>query len=81
MSATEQSIHDHGAGHSDPVDRSGPPLVDMRDISIAFGGIHAVDGATIDLPAELSGFANVTAAARAGVSCRGPWSVGLTAPG
>src|SRR5271165_2030044 len=25
------------------------PLVDMRDISIAFGGIHAVDGASIDL--------------------------------
>ena len=54
MSATEQSIHDHGAGHSDPVNRSGPPLVDMRDISIAFGGIHAVDGATIDLyPGEV----------------------------
>ncbi|EAS49601.1 ATP-binding protein, ABC-type xylose transporter [Aurantimonas manganoxydans SI85-9A1] len=54
MSATKQSIHDHGAGHSDPVDRSGPPLVDMRDISIAFGGIHAVDGATIDLyPGEV----------------------------
>jgi D-xylose transport system ATP-binding protein len=30
-------------------DRGGPPLVEMRDISIAFGGIHAVDGVTVDL--------------------------------
>ncbi|WP_244639996.1 ATP-binding cassette domain-containing protein [Aureimonas glaciei] len=47
-------ITDHGPGHSAPVDRSGPPLVEMRGISIAFGGIHAVDGASIDLyPGEV----------------------------
>lgn len=34
----------------------GPPLVEMRDISIAFGGIKAVDGASIDLyPGEVVG--------------------------
>src|SRR5438046_6540595 len=31
------------------VDASGTPLVEMRDISISFGGVHAVDRATIDL--------------------------------
>ncbi|MEF2552527.1 ATP-binding cassette domain-containing protein [Aurantimonas sp. A2-1-M11] len=52
MSATQESIPAHAAG--DGVDHSGPPLVDMRDISIAFGGIHAVDGATLDLyPGEV----------------------------
>ncbi|HSG86531.1 MAG TPA: ATP-binding cassette domain-containing protein [Candidatus Limnocylindrales bacterium] len=30
---------------------SGPPLVEMRDIKVAFGGVHAVDGVTIDLRA------------------------------
>ena len=30
------------------------PLIDMEDISIAFGGIRAVDGASIDLfPGEV----------------------------
>jgi D-xylose transport system ATP-binding protein len=34
----------------------GPPLVEMRDISIAFGGIKAVDHASIDLfPGEVVG--------------------------
>src|ERR1700733_7113066 len=28
---------------------SPPPLVEMRDISLAFGGVHAVDRASIDL--------------------------------
>jgi len=28
---------------------SGPPLVAMRDISVAFGGVHAVEDAAIDL--------------------------------
>jgi D-xylose transport system ATP-binding protein len=33
-----------------------PPLVEMRDISIAFGGIKAVDHATVDLyPGEVVG--------------------------
>ncbi|MEN8873974.1 MAG: sugar ABC transporter ATP-binding protein, partial [Pacificibacter sp.] len=30
-------------------ERTGTPLVEMRDISIAFGGIHAVDGVSLDL--------------------------------
>jgi D-xylose transport system ATP-binding protein len=31
------------------MDASPAPLVDMRDISLAFGGVHAVDRASIDL--------------------------------
>ena len=32
------------------------PLVEMRDIRIAFGGVHAVDGVTVDLyPGEVVG--------------------------
>ena len=30
-------------------DRSGTPLVEMRNMSIAFGGVHAVEDATVDL--------------------------------
>ncbi|MEM9999616.1 MAG: ATP-binding cassette domain-containing protein [Pseudomonadota bacterium] len=38
------------------VDRSGTPLVEMRDISIAFGGVKAVDHVTVDLfPGEVVG--------------------------
>ena len=38
------------------VDRSGTPLVEMRDISIAFGGVKAVDHVSIDLyPGEVVG--------------------------
>ncbi len=38
------------------IDRSGPPLVEMRDISISFGGVHAVDNVSIDLwPGEVVG--------------------------
>jgi len=38
------------------VDRSGKPLIEMQDISIAFGGIRAVDHASIDLyPGEVVG--------------------------
>ncbi len=37
-------------------DRSGTPLVEMRDISISFGGIKAVDHVSIDLyPGEVVG--------------------------
>ena len=37
-------------------DQRGRPLVEMRDISVAFGGIKAVDGASIDLyPGEVVG--------------------------
>ena len=38
------------------IDRSGTPLVEMRDISISFGGIKAVDHVSIDLfPGEVVG--------------------------
>ena len=38
------------------VDRSGPPLVDLRDISISFGGVRAVDRVSLDLyPGEVVG--------------------------
>lgn len=38
------------------VDRSGTPLIEMEDISIAFGGIKAVDHASINLyPGEVVG--------------------------
>ena len=55
MSTTMDAITDHGpAHHHSTVDRSGTPLIDMRDISIAFGGIHAVDHASLDLyPGEV----------------------------
>lgn len=37
-------------------DRTGVPLVEMRDIRIAFGGVHAVDGVSVDLyPGEVMG--------------------------
>jgi D-xylose transport system ATP-binding protein len=37
-------------------DRSGTPLVELRDIRVAFGGVHAVDGVTVDLyPGEVVG--------------------------
>ena len=36
--------------------RDGPPLVEMRDIYVAFGGVHAVEDVTIDLyPGEIVG--------------------------
>ena len=32
----------------------GQPLVEMRDIRVSFGGVHAVDGVSIDLyPGEV----------------------------
>ena len=32
------------------------PLVEMRNVSVAFGGVHAVDNVTIDLyPGEVVG--------------------------
>jgi D-xylose transport system ATP-binding protein len=35
---------------------SGPPLVELRNIRVAFGGVHAVDGVTVDLlPGEVVG--------------------------
>jgi len=38
------------------VDRSGTPLVEMRDVSVAFGGVKAVDHVSVDLyPGEVVG--------------------------
>ena len=38
------------------VDRSGTPLVEMKDICISFGGVHAVDHVSVDLyPGEVVG--------------------------
>ena len=38
------------------VDRSGTPLVELKDISIAFGGVKAVDHVSVDLyPGEVVG--------------------------
>jgi D-xylose transport system ATP-binding protein len=37
-------------------ERTGPPLAELRDIRVAFGGVHAVDGVTVDLyPGEVVG--------------------------
>ena len=33
------------------IERSGPPLVEMRNISVSFGGVHAVENVDIDLHA------------------------------
>jgi D-xylose transport system ATP-binding protein len=44
------------APRTQPIDTSGPPLVEMRNIRVAFGGVHAVDDVTIDLyPGEVVG--------------------------
>ena len=46
------------------VDRTGTPLVELRDISISFGGIKAVDHVTVDLfPAKSWAFWATTARA------------------
>ena len=38
------------------IDRSGTPLVELRDIRVAFGGVHAVEGVSLDLyPGEVVG--------------------------
>jgi D-xylose transport system ATP-binding protein len=38
------------------IDRSGTPLVELRDIRVAFGGVHAVDDVSVDLyPGEVVG--------------------------
>ena len=38
------------------IDRSGTPLVELRDIRVAFGGVHAVRDVTVDLyPGEVVG--------------------------
>ena len=50
------TTHTHGHKHPTEVPRSSPPLIEMRDISIAFGGIKAVDHASVNLyPGEVVG--------------------------
>ena len=44
------------ADHRRPAAGTDVPLVELRDIRVAFGGVHAVDGVTIDLyPGEVVG--------------------------
>jgi D-xylose transport system ATP-binding protein len=44
------------AAPAPPVDRAGVPLVEMRNIRVAFGGVHAVEDVSIDLyPGEVVG--------------------------
>ena len=54
----ERSIH-HERSNRHDTDRDGArrlPLVEMRDIRVSFGGLHAVDGVSIDLyPGEVVG--------------------------
>ena len=56
-----QEVHDTpaaviGAQPHKNLRERGTPLIEMRDISIAFGGIKAVDHATVDLyPGEVVG--------------------------
>jgi D-xylose transport system ATP-binding protein len=39
-----------------PIDRSGTPLVEMRNINVAFGGVHAVENVSVNLfPGEVIG--------------------------
>ncbi len=39
---------------AEPASTESAPLVEMRDIRVAFGGVHAVDGVTVDLhPGEV----------------------------
>jgi len=45
---------DTSTSTSSTPEHSGVPLCEMRDIKVAFGGLHAVDGVTIDLyPGEV----------------------------
>jgi D-xylose transport system ATP-binding protein len=48
MSDQSTAPTDDAADSSPP---TGTPLVEMRDIRVAFGGIHAVDGVSVDLNA------------------------------
>jgi len=63
VDATVPSGASHPAGDPAPASdaasataRSGVPLVELRDIYVSFGGVHAVDGVTVDLlPGEVVG--------------------------
>jgi D-xylose transport system ATP-binding protein len=44
------------APRTQAIDTSGPPLVELRNIRVSFGGVHAVDDVSIDLyPGEVVG--------------------------
>jgi D-xylose transport system ATP-binding protein len=45
------SIATTGQAPDPQTDTAGPPLVEMRDMNVAFGGVHAVQGVTVDLRA------------------------------
>jgi D-xylose transport system ATP-binding protein len=49
MAETLETIAPTTAAASPAVDRSAVPLVEMRDIRVSFGGVHAVDHVTVDL--------------------------------
>ncbi len=58
LDAIEPAGIGHPTGVPTPVSVTGPaaapaqpPLVEMRDIFVSFGGVHAVDGVTVDLHA------------------------------
>jgi len=52
-------------------DTRGVPLCELRDIKVAFGGLHAVDGVTVDLyPGEVIGLVGGNGAG----SMARPWS-------
>ena len=51
------------------------PLVDMRDISLSFGGIHAVDRASIDVyGGEVMAQSTDSAGSSARIVEASPWS-------
>jgi D-xylose transport system ATP-binding protein len=53
--ASQASATATARGKVEPA-RDGTPLVEMRDIRVAFGGVHAVDGVTVDVyPGEVTG--------------------------
>jgi len=63
LDATEPAGIVHPMGVPTPMSDAGPaaaagrpPLVEMRDIFVSFGGVHAVDGVSVDLyPGEVVG--------------------------
>jgi D-xylose transport system ATP-binding protein len=63
LDAIEPAGIGHPMGIPTPVSGTGPaaapaqpPLVEMRDIFVSFGGVHAVDGVSVDLyPGEVVG--------------------------
>ncbi len=48
----EVQLADHPVVRSVDVDRSGAPVLSVRELAVTFGGIRAVDGATFDVFAQ-----------------------------